>query len=147
MALLSNKYTIVKEEIYEDLIGNRIRYGTVNQTIKQNNYAFKVVNPNELIVMQRWSGKTYGTTKWLLYIFKTKTTICSSVNIPNVYPKVDLLLFCSGTTRVKRTLALIHDLQQKRIELNAISNNYWINQNARLQTGRQLILPTDTDIH
>ena len=42
---------------------------------------------------------------------------------------------------MKRTLKLLDELAYLGIEFTALSDNYWLHQNARIQTGKPLILP------
>ena len=91
--------------------------------------------------MQRWIGGLYGTSSWALYIFRTgKKFDCKNI-IPGVFPKVDLLLECNGATRVKKTLKIIEQIDKLGIEFRSLSNQYWLHQNSRIQTGKPLILP------
>ena len=142
MELLAGKYTIVKETIDKDSLGNRIRYGNIIKTIRRNKYRYSVVTPNEIVIYQTWNGGIFGTTKWHLYIFKTSDAKYSSSKIPNVFPKVQLLLFCFGAHRVKKILALVNEIKATRLNLNTLKLSYWVKQNARLQCGKKLLLPT-----
>ena len=99
-----------------------------------------LVFPKQLIAMQRWQGDFFGTSKWVLYIFRTGSKEHCKNLVPGVFPKVDLLFFCFGATRVKRTLKLLDELTNLGIEFSALSDNYWLHQNARVQTGKPLIL-------
>ena len=80
----------------------------------------------------------FGTKSWYLYIFKTGA---GSTQIPNVYPNVDLLLFCSGATRVKRTLAVIEEFVLNKVDINNLKDDYFIRQNSRLSTGKKVLYP------
>jgi hypothetical protein len=76
-----------------------------------------------------------------LYIFRTGSKEYCKNLIPGVFPKVDLLFFCFGATRVKRTLKLLDELTNLSIKFSEFSDDYWLHQNARIQTGKPLILP------
>jgi hypothetical protein len=132
------QYTIIKETRIENQIGNRIRAGNWFKSKTTNQDQIRLVLPKQLIAMQRWEGGSYGTTKWVLYIFRTGDKLRSKNIIPEVFPKVDLLFFCFGATRVNRTLKIIDHLGA---EFKNLSNEYWLHQNARIQTGMPLILP------
>ena len=134
-------YTIIKETRLEDQIGNRIRVGNYYQKINISRQdQMCLVFPKQLIAMQRWQGDFFGTSKWVLYIFRTGSKEHCKNLVPGVFPKVDLLFFCFGATRVKRTLKLLDELTNLGIEFSALSDNYWLHQNARVQTGKPLIL-------
>lgn len=135
-------YTIIKETRVADQIGNKIRAGNYCQRIDINRQdQLCLVLPKQLIAIQRWQGSLFGTTKWVLYIFRTGTKDSCKNLVPGVFPKVDLLFFCFGATRVKRTLKLLDELAEFGIEFSRLSNDYWLHQNARIQTGKPLILP------
>lgn len=137
-------YTLIKETRLEDRIGNRIRAGNYCQRIDINcQDRMSLVLPKQLIAMQRWQGGFFGTTKWLLYIFRTGSKVSCKNLVPGVFPKVDLLFFCFGATRVKRTIKLLDSLTNSDIEFSGLNNDYWLHQNARIQTGQPLLLPHD----
>ena len=134
--------TIVKETRLENRLGNKIVAGSWYNTVDLN-YQDKIrlILPQQLIGMQRWEGGFYGTCKWIFYVFRTGNITDVKNTLPGVYPKVDLLFFCYGATRVKRTLKIIAQIHRSGIEFNAISNEYWLHQHARIQTGKSLIFP------
>jgi len=137
-----HQYTIVKETREDDKIGNRIRFGNCAKTLQVNlKQVIQLIAPDELIAMQRWQGGLYGTTKWALYIFRTKIFKHGSSFIAGIFPAVELLFFCSGATRVKRTLSMLYQFRDLGIEFSNLNNEYWLHQNARIQTGKSLILP------
>ena len=136
------RYTIIKETRLDDQIGNKVRFGNRLRTMQINTkQVIQLISPEELIAMQRWQGGLYGTTKWSLYIFRTKTFNQGHSSIVGVFPKVELLFFCSGATRVKRTLEMLYRFRDLGIEFSKLNNEYWLHQNARIQTGKPLILP------
>lgn len=137
-------YTIIKETRLTNRVGNKIRAGTYWQSRDLNcQDRICLVLPKQLVALQRWQGGEFGTSKWVLYIFRTGDNKNCKNLIPGVYPKVDLLFFCFGSTRVKRTLTLIDNLTNKGIDFSKLSNAYWLHQNSRIQTGKPLTLPSD----
>jgi Protein of unknown function (DUF2840) len=135
-------YTIIKETRLEHQIGNKIRAGNYCHKIDLNRQdRMCLILPKQLIAMQRWQGGLFGTTKWILYIFRTGSNKSCKNLVPGVFPKVDMLFFCLGATRVKRTLKLIDSLTNSGIEFAELKDEYWLHQHARIQTGQPLVLP------
>ena len=138
-------YTIIKETRSEDLLGNKIVVGSWYKTIELSHQnKIRLILPQQLIGMQRWEGGLYGTSKWVFYVFRTGSNKDEVKNmLPGVYPKVDLLFFCYGVTRVKRTLKIIDQMKKLGLKFKDLSNEYWIYQHSRIQTGKRLILPNN----
>ena len=135
-------YTIIKEKRLENRLGNKIVVGSWHKTVDLNHQdKIRLILPQQLIGMQRWEGGCYGTSKWIFYVFRTGNMTDVKNRLPGVYPKVDLLFFCYGATRVKRTLKIIAQIHNSGIEFKALSNEYWLHQHARIQTGKPLIPP------
>ncbi len=136
-------YTMIKETRLKDQIGNKVRAGSWYKAVNINHQEqILVVLPQQLIAMQRWMGGLYGTSKWVFYVFRTGSNKDEVKNmLTGVYPKVDLLFFCYGTTRVKKTLKIIDQMKKLGLKFKDLSNEYWIYQHARIQTGKPLILP------
>ncbi len=135
-------YTIVKETRLENCLSNKIVAGSWDKTVDLNHQdKIRLILPQQLIGMQRWEGGFYGISKWIFYVFRTGNMSNVKNTLSGVYPKVDLLFFCYGATRVKRTLKIIGQIHKSGIEFKALSNEYWVHQHARIQTGKPLILP------
>lgn len=133
-------YTIVKENIL-GIIGNKIVAGSCDKTIKINKLEqVSFILPKQLIAMHRSNDSDVGF-KYLIYIFRTGDFINLTTAIPGVAPKVDLLCWCYGANRVNKVLKLLEAIKSQGIDFKTLSNEYWVHQNARIQTGRVLILP------
>lgn len=133
-------YTIVKESIL-GIIGNKIIAGSCDKTIKINKLEqVSFILPKQLIAMRRFNDSDVGF-KYLIYIFRTLDFIDLTTAVPGVVPKVDLLCWCYGANRVKKVLKLLNAIKSEGIDFKNLSNEYWVHQNARIQTGRALILP------
>lgn len=132
------EYTIVEECYDIDTLGNRIRFGNVFKSKNTTLGSINIIKNQEIVVMQRWVGNEYGTQNWCLYIFRGNGT----TNVPGVYPKVNLLLFCSGSSRVNRVLALIKKINGNGINISNIEDSYYIYQNSRVNTGKVLTMPS-----
>ncbi|PHR54824.1 MAG: transposase [Robiginitomaculum sp.] len=118
-------------------INHSLRFGTPISTIRLGwHRSAAIFMSDQVFGYTRWTGNKYGTQDWQLFICKARA-VDRLTRIPGVMPGAELLLHTQGTTRTKRALKCIDELESHYGHLAKVSEAYWKHLHNQLEIGWQ----------
>lgn len=117
---------------------HRLRFGTPISTIRLGwHRSAAIFMPDQTFGYIRWTGNKYGTQDWQLFVCKASISN-QLTRIPGVMPAAELLLHTRGSTRTKRALQLIDELEIQYGHLAKVSVSHWKYLHNQLEIGWQV---------
>lgn len=127
--------TTVLIAYHKNRMNHRLRFGTPISTIRLGwRRSGAIFMPDQIFGYIRWTANKYGTQDWQLFICKSSVSN-QLTRIPGVMPAAELLLHTRGSTRTKRALEIIDELELHHGHLAKVSISYWKYLHNQLEIG------------
>ena len=119
-------------------MNHRLRFGTPVSTIRLGwRRSAALFMPEQIFGYIRWTANKYGTQDWQLFVCRASISN-RLTRIPGVMPAAELLLHTRGSTRTKRALEIVDELETHHGHLAKVSESHWKYLHNQLEIGWQV---------
>ncbi|WP_417462962.1 DUF2840 domain-containing protein [Kordiimonas sp.] len=137
--MTGNSLTRVELAFYPEHLNYWLRFGSpVDRIELDKRRSLAVFEPGQVFGYVRWSANEFGTQDWRLTVLEAQEPHIMLSRVPGVSPGVDVLLLVKGKGPVKRTLAVLDQLETDGFPLEDVSPSYYRHVHVRVTANRKI---------